>query len=220
MLKKWMVLLLAALIALSVSGALAQQEWDSSKVIYEEGSVATTEGEKEAGNPIFLITMTDGSMIRGELYPMLAPQAVGNFIALANSGFYDGLIFHRVIPGFVIQGGCPLGNGTGNPGWRIKGEFAANQIANDLSHTKGVLSMARGAQLLDSAGSQFFIMAADYPSLDGQYAAFGKVLEGEDVVDRVVSVPRNQRDKPDEDQVMKTVRVETFGKEYPFEKLQ
>ena len=134
-----------------------------------------------AQNPTFVITMADGREMKGELYPETAPQSVGNFIALANSGFYDGLIFHRVIPGFMIQGGDPKGTGIGGPGYHIKGEFAMNGVNNPLKHTYGVLSMAR-SMMPDSAGSQFFIMTSDSPHLDGQYAAFGKVLEGMDVV--------------------------------------
>ena len=169
-------------------------------------------------NPIVTITMEDGREMKGELYPEIAPQSVGNFIALANSGFYDGLIFHRVIPGFMIQGGDPKGTGIGGPGYRIKGEFAMNGVKNPLKHTYGVLSMAR-SMMPDSAGSQFFIMTSDSPHLDGQYAAFGKVLEGMDVADAIVAVKRDMRDKPLTPQVMKSIRVETFGQVYPFEQL-
>ena len=169
-------------------------------------------------NPTFVITMADGREMKGELYPDIAPQSVGNFIALANSGFYDGLIFHRVIPGFMIQGGDPKGTGMGGPGYRIKGEFAMNGVNNPLRHTYGVLSMAR-SMMPDSAGSQFFIMTSDSPHLDGQYAAFGKVLEGMDVADAIVSVKRDRMDKPLEPQTMKSIRVETFGQTYPFEQM-
>ena len=169
-------------------------------------------------NPTFVITMADGREMKGELYPDIAPQSVGNFIALANSGFYDGLIFHRVIPGFMIQGGDPKGTGMGGPGYRIKGEFNANGVKNDLKHTYGVLSMAR-SMMPESAGSQFFIMTSDSPHLDGQYAAFGKVLEGMDVADAIVATKRDMRDKPLTPQVMKSIRVETFGQVYPFEQL-
>ena len=169
-------------------------------------------------NPTFVITMADGREMKGELYPDIAPQSVGNFIALANSGFYDGLIFHRVIPGFMIQGGDPKGTGIGGPGYRIKGEFAMNGVSNPLKHTYGVLSMAR-SMMPDSAGSQFFIMTSDSPHLDGQYAAFGKVLEGMDVADAIVSVKRDRMDKPLEPQTMKSIRVETFGQTYPFEQM-
>ena len=171
-----------------------------------------------AQHPVFVITMEDGREMKGELYPDIAPQSVGNFIALANSGFYDGLIFHRVIPGFMIQGGDPKGTGIGGPGYRIKGEFAMNGVKNPLKHTYGVLSMAR-SMMPDSAGSQFFIMTSDSPHLDGQYAAFGKVLEGMDVADAIVAVKRDMRDKPLTPQVMKSIRVETFGQVYPFEQL-
>ena len=169
-------------------------------------------------NPTFVITMADGREMKGELYPDIAPQSVGNFIALANSGFYDGPIFHRVIPGFMIQGGDPKGTGMGGPGYRIKGEFAMNGVNNPLKHTYGVLSMAR-SMMPDSAGSQFFIMTSDSPHLDGQYAAFGKVLEGMDVADAIVSVKRDRMDKPLEPQTMKSIRVETFGQTYPFEQM-
>ena len=169
-------------------------------------------------NPTFVITMADGREMKGELYPDIAPQSVGNFIALANSGFYDGLIFHRVIPGFMIPGGDPKGTGMGGPGYRIKGEFAMNGVNNPLKHTYGVLSMAR-SMMPDSAGSQFFIMTSDSPHLDGQYAAFGKVLEGMDVADAIVSVKRDRMDKPLEPQTMKSIRVETFGQTYPFEQM-
>lgn len=166
-------------------------------------------------NPIVTFEMQDGGKIVAELYPDIAPQSVYNFIALANAGYYDGLIFHRVIPGFMIQGGCPDGTGMGGPGYCIKGEFAANGVPNDLRHTRGVLSMAR-AQAMDSAGSQFFIMHKDAPHLDGQYAAFGMVIDGMDVVDEIVSQPRNMiTNKPKKPQVMKSVTVDTQGVEYP-----
>ena len=171
-----------------------------------------------AQNPEFTIIMENGKEMKGELYPEIAPQSVGNFIALANSGFYDGLIFHRVIPGFMIQGGDPKGIGTGGPGYCIKGEFAANGVKNDLKHTYGVLSMAR-SMMPDSAGSQFFIMTSDSPHLDGQYAAFGKVLEGMDAAEEIVNTPRDWNDKPRTPQRIKTIRVEIFGQIYPFEQL-
>ena len=155
----------------------------------------------------FTIEMEDGGVMSGELYEDIAPISVANFEKLANSGFYDGLIFHRVIPGFMIQGGCPQGTGMGGPGWTIKGEFARNGVKNDLKHTRGVLSMAR-AMNPDSAGSQFFIMVADAPHLDGQYAAFGKVTAGLETADAIVSQKRDFRDKPYTPQVMKKVRVE------------
>ena len=166
-------------------------------------------------NPIVTIEMENGKKIVAELYPDIAPQSVRNFISLANAGFYNGLIFHRVIPGFMIQGGCPEGTGMGGLGYCIKGEFSANGVTNDLRHTRGVLSMAR-AQAPDSAGSQFFLMHADAPHLDGQYAAFGMVIEGMDVVDEIAVQPRNMMtNKPKKPQVMKSVTVDTKGVEYP-----
>jgi len=165
-------------------------------------------------NPIVTIEMDDGGVITAELYPETAPNTVRNFISLIQNGFYDGLIFHRVIPGFMIQGGCPLGEGYGNPGYSIQGEFAAAGFQNDLAHEAGVLSMAR-SQVPHSAGSQFFIMHADAPHLDGQYAAFGKVTDGMDVVNRIASTKTNQADKPETPQVMKTVTVDTMGVDYP-----
>ena len=165
-------------------------------------------------NPIVTIKMHDGGVIKAELYPDIAPNTVNNFVSLVNQGFYNGLIFHRVIPGFMIQGGCPQGNGTGGPGYSIPGEFAANGYTNDLRHTRGVLSMAR-AMNPDSAGSQFFIMHEDAPHLDGQYAAFGQVLEGMDVVDKIAVTKTGWGDKPLTPQIMKKVTVDTFGQEYP-----
>jgi peptidyl-prolyl cis-trans isomerase B (cyclophilin B) len=153
------------------------------------------------------ITMENGKQIKIELYPDIAPITVQNFIDLIQKNFYDGLIFHRVIPGFMIQGGCPDGTGMGGPGYQIKGEFAANGIKNDLKHTRGVISMAR-AMNPDSAGSQFFIMHADAPHLDGQYAAFGKVVEGMDVVDEIARIPTDRNDRPREPQVMAKVTWE------------
>lgn len=164
-------------------------------------------------NPIVTIEMENGGIIKAELYPDIAPNTVRNFVSLINKGFYDGLIFHRVIPGFMIQGGCPMGTGVGGPGYTIKGEFSANNFKNDLKHDVGVLSMARAAHP-DSAGSQFFIMVEKSPHLDGQYASFGKVLEGMDVVNKIVSTKRDFRDKPKEEQKMKKVTVDTFGVEY------
>ena len=157
-------------------------------------------------NPIVTITMEDGSVMKAELYPQLAPISVNNFISLINRNFYDGLIFHRVIKGFMIQGGCPLGNGTGNPGYSIKGEFTNNGFPNQLKHDAGVLSMAR-SMMPNSAGSQFFIMHKDAPHLDGAYAAFGRVVEGMDVVDEIASVDVNHMDRPLVDQVMKKVTL-------------
>ena len=167
-------------------------------------------------NPIFTITMADGKVMKGELYPDKAPNTVNNFISLANKGFYDGLIFHRVIPGFMIQGGCPNGNGMGGPGYEINGEFSANGFKqNDLLHTTGGLAMAR-TMAPNSAGSQFFIMVAPAPHLDGQYAAFGQVTEGQDIAIDISRVPRNMmNDKPKKDQVIQSIRVDTQGVEYP-----
>jgi peptidyl-prolyl cis-trans isomerase B (cyclophilin B) len=161
-----------------------------------------------------IIEMMNGDVMTGELYPEIAPITVENFEKLANGGFYDGLIFHRVIPGFMIQGGCPYGNSTGGPGHNIKGEFEANGVRNDLDHTRGVLSMAR-AMHPDSAGSQFFIMVEDAPHLDGQYAAFGKVTEGMDIVNKLAVVPTDWNDRPLETQRMAKVTVDTFGVDYP-----
>ena len=164
--------------------------------------------------PLVTIEMENGSKIQLELYPEIAPNTVNNFIYLIKSGFYDGTIFHRVIPGFMIQGGDPQGTGMGGPGYGIRGEFAQNGFSNGLQHTRGVISMARSMQP-NSAGSQFFIMAADSPHLDGQYAAFGKVTEGLDVVDAIVSSPRDRNDRPKTEQRMQKVSVDTMGIEYP-----
>ena len=164
--------------------------------------------------PEVTITMKSGEVMKGELYPEIAPQTVANFISLANRGFYDGLIFHRVIPGFMIQGGDPQGIGIGGPGYSIRGEFAANGFAgNDLAHTTGVLSMAR-ARHPDSAGSQFFIMVDDAPHLDGQYAAFGKITENVEAAIAISQVMRDYNDKPVDPQTIDTIRVEVFGEEY------
>ena len=165
-------------------------------------------------NPIVTIEMENGGVMTAELYPETAPQSVYNFIALANGGFYDGLIFHRVIPGFMIQGGCPEGTGMGGPGYCIKGEFLFNGVDNKLKHKRGVLSMAR-ASSPNSAGSQFFIMHADAKHLDGQYAAFGKVTSGMEVVDAIAKVKTDRNDRPEVDQVIKSIRVDTMGQEYP-----
>lgn len=167
----------------------------------------------ENKNPIVTIEMENGDIIKAELFPEIAPNTVRNFISLINHNFYDGIIFHRVIKGFMIQGGDPEGVGIGGPGYAIKGEFSQNGFANKLKHERGVLSMAR-SMMPDSAGSQFFIMHKDSPHLDGQYAAFGKVIEGIDVVDKIAETKTNFSDKPKEDQVMKKVTVETFGVDY------
>ena len=165
-------------------------------------------------NPVVTFEMEDGSVFKAELYPEIAPNTVNNFVSLVSKGFYDGLIFHRVISGFMIQGGDPKGSGSGGPGYCIKGEFSANGFKNDLKHEKGVLSMAR-TMAPNSAGSQFFVMHEFSPHLDGQYAAFGKVIEGIDVVDKIASVRTDFNDKPRTPQKMKKVTVETFGVEYP-----
>lgn len=167
----------------------------------------------ENKNPIVTFEMANGDTFKAELYPEVAPNTVRNFISLINHNFYDGVIFHRVIKGFMIQGGDPEGIGIGGPGYAIKGEFAANGFENNLKHDRGVLSMAR-SMMPDSAGSQFFVMHKDSPHLDGQYAAFGRVIEGLDVVDKIAETKTDFQDKPKEDQVMKTVTVETFGVDY------
>ena len=167
-----------------------------------------------AQNPIVTFEMEDGGIIKAELYPEIAPNTVNSFVSLVSKGYYDGLIFHRVIPGFMIQGGCPQGIGTGGPGYNIKGEFTRNGFENNLKHDRGVLSMAR-AMHPNSAGSQFFIMVERAPHLDGEYASFGKVIEGMEVADKIVSARRDRMDRPFEDQRMKSVTVETFGEVYP-----
>lgn len=167
-----------------------------------------------AQNPIVTITMMNGDVIKCELYPEIAPESVNNFISLIQKNFYDGLIFHRVIKGFMIQGGCPQGVGTGNPGYSIKGEFAQNGFENNLKHTAGVLSMARSV-FPDSAGSQFFIMHKDAPHLDGGYAAFGKVTEGMENVNKIAETQTDYSDRPLEKQQIKTITVDTFGVDYP-----
>lgn len=167
-----------------------------------------------AQNPIVTIEMENGDIMKAELYPEIAPNTVNNFISLVKQGYYDGIIFHRVIRGFMIQGGDPQGTGVGGPGYSIKGEFSGNGFKNDLKHTPGVLSMAR-TMLPDTAGSQFFIMHETSPHLDGQYAGFGKVIEGLDVVNKIAAVATDYMDKPLESQVMKKVTVDTFGVDYP-----
>ncbi len=167
-----------------------------------------------SNNPVVTFEMENGNTVKAELYPEIAPNTVNNYISLVKKGFYDGVIFHRVIPGFMIQGGDPQGTGMGGPGYSIRGEFSQNKFPNPLKHDIGILSMARSA-MPDSAGSQFFIMVATSPHLDNQYAAFGKVTEGMDEVNRIACVPRDFRDKPKEDQRIKKVTVETFGAEYP-----
>ena len=164
--------------------------------------------------PIVTIVMQNGDVMKAELYPEVAPNTVNNFISLINKGFYNGLIFHRVIKGFMLQGGDPEGTGMGGPDYSIKGEFASNGFTNNLKHTKGVLSMAR-TMMPDSAGSQFFLMHKTSPHLDGEYAAFGKVIEGLEVIDKIAEVPTDFSDRPLEDQVIESITVETFGVDYP-----
>ena len=165
-------------------------------------------------NPVVTFEMENGDQIKAELYPQIAPNTVNNYISLVKKGFYDGLIFHRVIKGFMIQGGCPQGTGMGGPGYSIKGEFSQNGFTNQFKHTKGVLSMAR-AQAPDSAGSQFFIMHEDAPYLDGAYASFGKVIEGQEIVDKIATLRTDWNDRPMKEQRLKKVTVDTFGEEYP-----
>ena len=165
-------------------------------------------------NPIVTIEMESGDIIKAELYPDIAPISVNNYISLIKSGFYNGLIFHRVINGFMIQGGCPDGNGMGGPGYTIKGEFSSNGVKNELRHTEGVLSMARSMHP-DSAGSQFFIMHKNSPHLDGSYAAFGKVIEGMDIVNKIADTKTDYSDRPVQDQRIKQMTVDTFGVDYP-----
>lgn len=185
-----------------------------------DNSTKKAEAQKvESALPIFTVVMKDGSIIYGELYPAIAPETVANFVDLAGHNFYDGLTFHRVIPGFMIQGGDPNGDGTGGPAYTIKGEFSQNGVENTLEHTRGVISMARSAEF-DSAGSQFFIMHADTPALNGQYAAFGMTLGGFDTLDVIASVPTDANDKPRDDQVIRTVFVETHGETYEFTKIE
>ena len=167
-----------------------------------------------AQNPIVTITMENGDVMKAELYPDIAPISVNNFISLISKGYYDGLIFHRVIRGFMIQGGCPQGTGMGGPGYSIKGEFAQNGFQNELKHTEGVLSMAR-SMMPNSAGSQFFIMHKTSPHLDGAYAAFGKITEGMDIVNKIAETPTDYSDRPLEDQRIKSMTVDTFGVDYP-----
>lgn len=182
----------------------------------QDNAGAPTEGvpSADASHPVVTIEMDNGSIIKAELYPEVAPNTVNNFISLIRKGFYDGTIFHRVIPGFMIQGGDPDGTGMGGPDYAIAGEFTNNGFTNNLQHTEGVLSMARSRDM-NSGGSQFFIMAAAYPSLDGDYAAFGKVTEGLEAVQAIVNLPRNADDRPDTPPVMKKVTVDTLGVTYP-----
>lgn len=191
----------------------AQQSAQTNETQETSNETQQTEEGTTMKNPIATITMKDGGVMKLELYPDVAPNTVKNFISLANSGFYDGLIFHRVIAGFMIQGGDPNGNGMGGPGYSIKGEFSGNGFTNDLKHSRGVISMAR-AMDPDSAGSQFFIMHVDYPYLDGQYAAFGMMTEGFTVLDSIATTETDRNDKPLNPVVIDTIRVETFGVDY------
>ena len=177
---------------------------------------STVETPTDKNNPIVTITMESGEQIKVELYPKVAPNTVKSFISLANKGFYNGVIFHRVIPGFMIQGGDPNGTGMGGPGYSIKGEFTNNGFVNELKHERGVISMGRTSQSMDSAGSQFFIVVKNSPFLDKDYASFGKVISGMEAVDKIVNSPSGQKgkDKPNQDQVMKSVTVDTFGVNY------
>lgn len=205
-------IILAATVCTAIIAAMGCTKNESSKEVKESNDDSIVESGEL---PIATIVVKDYGTIVAELYPSKAPNTVNNFISLANSGFYDGLTFHRIIDGFMIQGGDPEGNGTGGPGYSIAGEFSSNGYTeNDLKHTDGVLSMAR-ARSKDSAGSQFFIMVEDAPHLDGQYASFGKVTEGIEAADKIVKVKRDYNDRPYEDQVMESVTVDTFGVEYP-----
>ncbi len=227
--KKWMIAvavicLAAMLFAACGKNAKTQENETKPAGAVDNGESAEADGSADAkdtgtgksdgSNPVATIEMEDGGVIKVELYPDVAPNTVKNFISLANSGFYDGTIFHRVIPDFMIQGGDPNGNGTGGPGYRIPGEFTINGFQNDLSHTRGVISMGRLPTGYDTAGCQFFICVADCDWLDGQYASFGKVIEGMDVADAIVSQQRDGSDKPLADQVMKSVTVDTLGVDY------
>lgn len=233
-LKTSVILLLASLLLVWVAGCGSKKDSNTAEPSNQpsSSSPAPADPSEKASpspsgdspqhseaNPIVTIEMDNGHTIKLELYPEIAPNTVNNFISLVNKGFYDGTIFHRVMPGFMIQGGDPDGNGTGGPGYMIKGEFTANGFKNELKHTRGVLSMARRSQPLDSAGSQFFIMVADAPSLDGQYAAFGKVIEGMDTVDEIVNQKIDPNDQfgtmPLEPMAIKSATVDTKGVSYP-----
>ncbi len=211
-LRKNISLLLVIVLSLSLFIGCSKKEETNDKDTTSINNAETEKG-KDDKNPIATIEMEDGSKIKIELYPDVAPNTVKNFISLANSKFYDGLIFHRVIPDFMIQGGDPEGSGVGGPGYAIKGEFSSNGFENNLKHDRGVISMAR-VKDKNSAGSQFFIMHKDSPHLDGEYAAFGKVIEGIEVVDKIAAVETVAQYKPKEDVKMKKVTVDTFGVEY------
>lgn len=217
----YIIIVIIVMISLIYIGraAIVDQGINSNEINNQQGKINSEEKSqeenmsKQEGNPIVTIRMAGGGEIKLELYPEEAPNTVRNFISLVEKDFYDGLIFHRVIEGFMIQGGDPEGTGIGGPGYSIKGEFKINNFDNDIKHSRGVISMARSGHP-DSAGSQFFIMHKDSSHLDGQYAAFGKVIEGMDVVDKIATVKTGANDRPDEEQVMEEVSVETFGIEY------
>ncbi|WP_164217219.1 peptidylprolyl isomerase [Virgibacillus sp. YIM 98842] len=215
---KYKTLLIISISLLFLLAACGQDDGEQADETAEQPEEETNEQsnypEDVEENPVVTITMENDEQITAELYPEIAPNTVANFVSLVEDGFYDGLIFHRVIPGFMIQGGDPEGNGTGNPGYAIPGEFSSNGFENDLEHDRGVLSMAR-SQDPDSAGSQFFIMTELSPHLDGDYAAFGEVTEGMEVADEIVSAERDDMDRPLEDQQMKEVTVDTKGYDYP-----
>ncbi|MGG1651410.1 peptidylprolyl isomerase [Paenibacillus sp. NRS-1780] len=210
----YMLCLLATLLVLVAGCGTKATDVEAASRTSSTTPAATKDKSKPVSHPVVTIVMNDGKKIKLELYPEVAPNTVNNYISLVQKGAYNGTIFHRVIPGFMIQGGDPQGNGTGGPGYSIKGEFKSNGVNNTLKHTRGVLSMARSADL-DSAGSQFFIMVADADYLDGQYAAFGKVTSGLDVVDAIVNSKRDSNDKPIKPATMKKVTVDTLGKKYP-----
>ena len=204
------VLLIILLVALALTVILMLRSGDTNNIA---GDITDGENFADSPKPVATLEMENGSLIKVELDPVNAPNTVKNFIALAEAGFYDGVIFHRVIPGFMIQGGCPEGTGRGGPGYAIRGEFTANGYANELVHERGVISMAR-TNVPDSAGSQFFITVAARADLDGDYAVFGVVLEGMEEVDRIVAVPRDNNDKPLEEERIRQIRVEQFGVQY------
>ena len=215
--KRFLFIFSTMIFILFIAACSSQSDSDDEKEKQKTADQATEEDNGQAAyeqdSPIVTITMEDGDQIQIELYPYIAPNTVDNFISLVEDEFYDGLIFHRVIPGFMIQGGDPDGNGTGSPGYAIKGEFSSNGFENDLNHHRGVISMARSADP-DSAGSQFFIMVEDSPHLNGDYAAFGQVTDGMDVVDDIVSQETDKNDKPLEDQRMEKVEVDTKGHKF------
>lgn len=212
-------LLAASIMTLALVGCSTKSKDDETQTPPKDETATVdylskeTEKKSSDKNPVATIEMEDGGVIKVELYPEIAPNTVRNFISLANEKFYDGLIFHRVIKGFMIQGGDPLGNGTGGPDYSIYGEFSNNKFENDLSHQRGVISMARSRDM-NSAGSQFFIMHEDNPGLDGDYAAFGKVIEGMEVVDDIAATDTNSNDKPATDMKIKSISVDTFGVKY------